>query len=163
MACVYDAHRRSPCYHAVLSAHDAEALRGFVTHVRAHFGEPRCCYEASSCGYVLYLSLRELGVHCEVIAPGAMPRRTGDRIKTDQWDAKLLAEYFTAGILTACLVPDQLWESARDLVRSQADLHRPKVRARSLLRSRGNDSKPWTRGFMTWLNGLMLALSLIHI
>ena len=123
-ACVYDAHWRLPCHHAEFSAHDAARLRRFIDHVRARFGEPRCCYEASSCGYVLYRSLQELGVDCEVIAPGSMPRRTSDRIKTDRRDATKLAEYFAAGLLTTCFVPDEQWESARNLVRSRADLLR---------------------------------------
>ena len=163
VACVYDAQRRLPCYRAEFSAHDAGKLHRFIDHVRAHFGEPRCCYEASSCGYVLHRSLQKMGVDCEVIAPGSMPRRTGDRIKTDRRDAKKLAEYFAAGLLTACFVPDQQWESARNLVRSRADLvaelHRPKVRALNLLRSRGyvyTDGNPWTQKFMRWLNGVML-------
>lgn len=111
-------------YRAAFSAHDAGRLHRFIDHVRAHFGEPRCCYEASSCGYVLYRSLHEMGVDCEVIAPGSLPRRTSDQIKTDRRDAKMLAEYFAAGLLTACFVPDQSWESARNLVRSRADLLR---------------------------------------
>ena len=53
-------------------------------------GEPRCCYEASSCGSVLYRSLQEMGVRCELIAPGSLPRRTGDRIKTDRRDVRWL-------------------------------------------------------------------------
>ena len=101
VACVYDAELHLVFHRAEFSAHDAGKLRGFIDRVRAKHGAPRCCYEAYSCGYVLYYSLRELDVDCTVIAPGAMPRRTGDRIKTDRRDAKMLAEYFAAGRWTA--------------------------------------------------------------
>lgn len=164
VASVYDARRRDFCHHAEFAAYDAAKLRRFVKRVRTRFGEFSCCYEASSCGYVLYRSLQELDVDCSVIAPGSMPRRSGDRIKTDRRDARKLAEYFSAGLLTACHVPDAPWEAARGLVRSRAtlvsDLHRPKVRVLGLLKARGYlyppGKKPWTQIFMRWLNGVQL-------
>ena len=71
---------------------------------------------------------------CAVIAPGSVPRRPGDRIKTDRRDAENLAEYFAAGLRTECFVPDPDGEAARDLVRSRAnlgaDLHQPPVTIR---------------------------------
>ena len=105
----------------------------------------------------------ELDVDCTVIAPGSMPRRTGDRIKTDRRDAKMLAEYFAAGRLTACFVPDKEWEVARNLVRSRASLvaqvHRPKMHLLARLRKRGQvyrDGRPWTQKFARWLNRIQL-------
>ena len=53
------------------------AVAKAIKRVRTRFGEPRCCYEASSCGFVLYRQLRELGVACDVIAPSSIPRRSG--------------------------------------------------------------------------------------
>ena len=50
VACVYDAHRRWPCYQAEFSVHEAQAWRGFIAHLRVPFGEPCGRYEASSCG-----------------------------------------------------------------------------------------------------------------
>src|SRR5688572_21155525 len=44
----------------------------------------QCCYEAGPCGYVLYWQLARLGVGCEVIAPSLIPKRAGDRVKTDR-------------------------------------------------------------------------------
>lgn len=167
-ACVYDAQRRQVCYRARFPAHDSGRLCAFIQRVRSAFGAPRCCYEASSCGYVLYHALRALGVDCTVIAPGSMPRRSGDRIKTDRRDAQTLAEYFAAGLLTACMVPDKQWESVRTLVRSRAtlveDLHRPKVRLIQLLRSRGhvyNEGHTWTKKFMHWVNRVELESTLM--
>ena len=56
VACVYDAELRLPCHRAEFSADDAGKLRRFIDRVRARHGEPRCGYEASSCGYVRYRS-----------------------------------------------------------------------------------------------------------
>ena len=51
----------------------------------------RVCYEAGPTGYALYWQLVELGVACEVIAPTLVPRKAGERIKTDRRDAIKLA------------------------------------------------------------------------
>ena len=55
-----------------------------MSDVHQKYGAFRACYEASSGGYVLHKDLKELGVDCAVIAPGSIPKRSGDRIKTDQ-------------------------------------------------------------------------------
>ncbi len=77
----------------------------------------RCCYEASSCGYVLHRWLKEIGVACEVIAPSLVPQRAGQRVKTDRLDALKLARYYRAGELTAVHVPTVEEEADRTLVR----------------------------------------------
>ena len=61
----------------------------------------RVCYEAGPTGFALYWQLAELGVECEVIAPTLIPKKAGDRIKTDRRDAARLARCFRAGDLTA--------------------------------------------------------------
>ena len=43
----------------------------------------RVCYEAGQCGFVLYWQLQQMGVHCSVIAPSLIPRRSGERVKTE--------------------------------------------------------------------------------
>ncbi len=86
VACVYDAHRRSPCDRAMFSAHDAKALRGFNGPCTAPFGEPCCGYEVSSGGYVLVAAGTGRALR------GLRARRTGDRIQTDPRDATRLAE-----------------------------------------------------------------------
>jgi len=69
--------------------------------MRSKYGDFRCCYEASFCGIALYEALTALGVDCAIIAPGSIPRRNGDRIKTDRRDARKLAEYFAAGLFAS--------------------------------------------------------------
>ena len=54
--------------------------------------EVRCCYEAGPCGYALQRQIEAAGpVICEVIAPALIPRKPGDRVKTDRRDAMKLA------------------------------------------------------------------------
>src|SRR5207302_2524472 len=79
----------------------------------------RACYEAGTCGYVLYWQLTRLGVRCEVVAPTLIPTKAGDRVKTDRRDAERLARCYRAGDLTAVWVPDAATEALRDLVRAR--------------------------------------------
>ena len=67
--------------------------------------EVKACYEASGNGYVFYRWLKEIGIKCEVIAPSLIPKKSGDRIKTDKRDARKLARYYRSGELTTIHVP----------------------------------------------------------
>ena len=51
----------------------------------------RGCYEAGPTGFVLYWQLAQLGVQCVVVAPTLVPKKLGDRVKTDRRDAIKLA------------------------------------------------------------------------
>ena len=64
-------------------------------------------YEAGPCGYALARELRRTGYRCEVVAPSKVPRRPGDRVKTDRRDALTLAGLARAGELTFVRVPDE--------------------------------------------------------
>jgi hypothetical protein len=64
------------------------------------------CYEAGPCGYVVYHFLKRLKIECTVVAPSLIPRKPGDRIKTDRRDALALARLLRSGELTATWVPD---------------------------------------------------------
>jgi transposase len=48
-------------------------------------------YEAGPCGYVLYRYLTRKGLTCLVVAPSLIPKKSGDRVKTDRRDAVQLA------------------------------------------------------------------------
>ena len=78
-------------------------------------GPIACCYEAGPCGYALYRQ-RHLGrVRCRVIAPALIPRKPGDRLKTDRRDARKLAELQRAGVLTDVRPTTPREEAVRDL------------------------------------------------
>lgn len=64
-------------------------------------GEVRICYEAGPVGYALQRQITAAGsASCMVVAPSLIPRKPGERIKTDRRDARKLAELFRAGLLT---------------------------------------------------------------
>ena len=54
-------------------------------------------YEAGPCGYVIYRHLAAQGMDVMVVAPSAIPRKPGDRVKTDRRDAMMLARLARAG------------------------------------------------------------------
>jgi transposase len=61
-----------------------------LTKVLGKLGKPdqlRVVYEAGPCGFAMVRQLRQAGYHCEVVAPSKIPRRPGDRVKTDRRDA----------------------------------------------------------------------------
>ena len=59
--------------------------------------ELRVCYEAGPCGFVLARFLKKKGIACDVIAPSLTPKGSGDKIKTDRRDARMLARLHRAG------------------------------------------------------------------
>ena len=162
-ACVYDAETRKVCTESEFSAQAPKQLSRFVNSTLLNYGVFRSCYEASYSGTALYEALTALDVECAIIAPGSIPRRQGDRIKTDRRDARKLAEYFAAGLLTECFVPDQELIAIRELVRSRSslmkNLHRSKLQIIHFLHGRGhvyNQGNYWTQKFMVWINQLNL-------
>lgn len=122
----------------------------------------RACYEAGPTGFALYWQLVELGVECEVIAPTLVPKKPGERIKTDRRDALKLARSFRAGDLTAVWVPDQAHEALRDLVRAREtakyDQHRARQRlSKFLLRTAKkapSGCAAWSAKYVEWIRTL---------
>ena len=55
--------------------------------------------EAGPCGFVIWRHLSAQGLACEVVAPSSIPKRSGDRVKTDRRDAIMLARLARAGEL----------------------------------------------------------------
>jgi len=119
---------------------------------RLHF-----CYEAGPCGYGVHRHLTSRGHTCSVIAPTLIPRRPGDRVKTDRRDAVVLAKLHRAGELTTVWVPDATHEAMRDLVRARVDavedLRRSRQRMNGLLLRHGRIyvGKPWCKKHRAWL------------
>ena len=124
----------------------------------------RFCYEAGPCGYGIQRRLSTGGHECVVVAPSLIPKRAGDRVKTDRRDAASLAKLHRAGELTAVWVPDARHEAMRDLVRARLDAVHSLRRARQqlsgfLLRHGCHYGRPaWTRlhrphGSSPWAEG----------
>jgi len=96
-------------------------------------GTLKACYEAGPTGFVLYWQLTQLGVDCLVAAPTLIPKKPGDRVKTDGRDAKNLARMLRSGDLTAAWVPTPEHEALRDLVRARGAAKKDEVRAKHRL------------------------------
>jgi transposase len=78
-------------------------------------------YEAGPCGYWLYRYLSKKGYDCWVVAPSLIPKKPGDRVKTDRRDAMQLARLARSGDLTVVYVPQVEDEAIRDLTRARED------------------------------------------
>ena len=139
-------------------ANREDSIRKFINKL----GSPeqlRACYEAGPTGFVLYWQLTQLGVDCAVVAPSLVPKKPGDRVKTDRRDALKLAHCHRNGDLTAVWVPDDASEALRDLVRQREAAKQDQLRARHrltkfLLRTGQRPPlglKPWTERYMRWL------------
>src|SRR6188472_1367911 len=93
----------------------------------------RCCYEAGPTGFGLYRYLSGGGIDCAVVAPGLVPQRPGDRVKTDPRDARKLARLHAGGLLQPIHVPSPALEAVRDLVRAREDARLDRMRDRHRL------------------------------
>src|SRR5262249_62019853 len=90
----------------------------------------RCCSEAGPTGFGLYRHLVARGVDCQVVAPGLVPQRRGDRVKIDPRDARKLARVHAGGLLEPISVPSPGLEAARDLGGVREDARVDRVRGR---------------------------------
>ena len=99
-------------------ANTPAAVTALVAKLARDDHELRFCYEAGPCGYGIQRQLTALEHDCIVVAPSLIPRRPGERIKTDRRDAINLAKLHRAGELTPVWVPDAAHEAIRDLVRA---------------------------------------------
>jgi transposase len=123
-------------------------------------GPVRVCYEAGPCGYALQRQMTTPRVTCQVIAPALIPRKPGDRVKTNPRDARKLAELLRAGLLTEVRPPTPAEEAVRDLCRARddarEDLQRCRHRLGKLLLRRGlhHSGRNWTRAHRRWIDSL---------
>lgn len=116
------------------------------------------CYEAGPTGYELYRQITGLGHHCDVVAPSLIPKRPGERVKTNRRDAVSLARLHRAGELTSVWVPDETHEAVRDLVRAREAANDALKKARQHLQAfllrHGRiypGRSPWSRAHKQWL------------
>lgn len=150
-------------------ANRPDAIKRLLGKLTGRGGLLRFCYEAGPCGYGLQRQLAASGHDCVVVAPSLIPRKPGDRIKTDRRDAIKLAKLHRAGELTAVWVPDPAHEAMRDLVRARLAAVRSLRQARQqlsgfLLRhDRRYGRRAWTLGHRRWLAGLSFEQAAHHV
>ena len=138
------------------NSHDA--VKKLVTKLGWRYEQLHFCYEAGPTGYGLHRQLTDLGHVCDVIAPTMIPKRCGDRVKTNRRDAVTLVKLLRAGELRAIWVPDTVHEAVRDLTRAREtamlDLRVKRQQLLSFLLRHGRSypsGKNWTKMHMRWL------------
>jgi transposase len=135
-----------------------QGMRRVVARIAAKYDRVHFCYEAGPTGYGLHRLITGLGHACTVVAPSLIPKKPGDRVKTNRRDAVALARLLRAGELTPVWVPDEGHEAIRDLVRARAAavetlrVHKQQVAAFMLKHGRHFPRKtPWGARYMRWL------------
>ena len=139
-----------------------DAVRRLVSKLSGRYSKLAFCYEAGPTGYGLHRQIVDLGHDCTVIAPSLIPKRPGDRVKTNRRDALTLARLHRAGELTAIWVPDPDHEAVRDLVRAREaamkDLSEKRQHLQSFLLRHGRiypGLRSWTQVHARWLSNLI--------
>jgi transposase len=142
-------------------ANEPNAVRRLVRKLEQEAPGPvRACYEAGPCGYALQRQMTTARVSCQVIAPALVPRKPGERVKTNRRDARKLVELLRAGLLTEVRPPTPEEEAVRDLCRARddarTDLQRCRHRLGKLLLRRGlhYSGRNWTRAHRQWMDSL---------
>ena len=157
IAIAEDGRKREVRFYGAIN-NDMDQLHKFLRKQISQGVEPRCVYEAGPCGYKIYRSLSDKGIECAVVAPSLIPKKSGDKIKTDRRDAESLAKLHRAGELTAIYVPSIEDEALRDLVRAREDSVNALKKAKQqlgafLLRHHiiYSGKSKWSKAYFNWL------------
>jgi len=136
----------------------ASAVERLVRKLAGRYGKLHFCYEAGPTGYGLYRQIQALGHACLVVAPALIPKRPGERVKTNRRDAMTLARLHRAGELSGVWVPEATHEAVRDLVRAREaaadDRRRKRQQLLSFLLRHGriySGGGHWTLAHRRWL------------
>lgn len=142
-------------------ANDLNQIDKLMRKLISQNAQLHCVYEAGPCGYTIYRHLQRNNIDCDVVAPALIPKKSGERVKTDRRDAIKLATLHRAGELTAVYVPDQNDEAIRDLVRTRDDfqkaLRKNKQQINAFLLRHGISfpgKTKWSKTHRTWLAGI---------
>ena len=127
-------------------------------------------YEAGPCGYWLYRYLTKKGHACWVVAPSLIPKKAGDRGKTNRRDAIQLARLMRPGDLTPVYVPQVADEAIRDLSRAREDALRDRKTAKHRLKAfllrhdiRSTGQATWGPAHLRWLSEVVCPTPAQHI
>lgn len=154
--------RQGEVRHYGVIAPDLEALDKVVRALQAPSRVMHFVYEAGPCGFGIHRHLTtKHGLDCVVVSPSMVPKRSGDRIKTDRRDSGRLARLHRAGELRAIHIPDATDEAMRDLVRAREDAvvvaTQAKYRLKAFLLRQGRrypGREGWTIPYRRWLADL---------
>src|SRR3981081_1500572 len=148
---------------------DLAPLHKVVRALRAPNRRLHFVYEAGPCGFGIHRHLTGRGEDCVVVSPSMIPRRSGERVKTDRRDSQMLARLHRAGELQAIYVPDDTDEAMRDLVRAREDAvvvgTQAKYRLKAFLLRQGRrypGREGWTLPYRRWLSALSFSSAAQH-
>ncbi len=140
-----------------------DAIDKLVAKLKREATTLKFVYEAGPCGFGLYRHLLRKQHQCAVVAPSLIPKKPGDRVKTDRRDAIRLAQLYRAGDLTPVYVPDVDDEAIRDLSRAREDAMLDQKAARQRLKSfllrhgmRYEGTANWNEAHLRWLTELIM-------
>jgi transposase len=160
---IADAGRTGELRHYGTVGGDLESFGKAVRKLRSRHSNLHFVYEAGPCGYEICRYLNGQSLDCAVIAPSLIPKKAGDRIKTDRRDSLQLARLHRAGELSSIYVPRPEDEAIRDLVRCREDARVAQRKARQQLKAlllrngihyAGKSS--WIPAHLRWLSGLKM-------
>jgi transposase len=167
---IAEGHRSGEVRHYGVIASDLEPLDKVVRALRAPDRQLHFVYEAGPCGFGIYRHLTQRGEDCVVVSPSMVPKRSGDRVKTDRRDSLTLARLHRAGELRAIYVPNDADEAMRDLVRAREDAvvvgTQAKYRLKAFLLRQGRrypGREGWTLPYRRWLTDLSFPTAPQHI
>lgn len=127
-------------------------------------------YEAGPCGYWIYRFITSLGHCCYVVAPSLIPKKPGDKIKTDRRDALKLVKLLKSEDLSPIYVPEPEDEAIRDLSRGREtamkDLKDAKYQLKALLLRNNihyDGVANWSKKHLRWLTEMVLPHPAQHI
>jgi len=159
MIAIAQADRTAPLYYGEIANTEeaiAKAIRKVIGQEDVAF-----CYEAGPCGYGLYRQITDMGCRCDVVAPSLIPKKSGNRVKTNRRDSLSLAGLYRAGELTSVWVPNKEQEAMRDLTRAREDMKAMERHSRQRLGGfllRHGKVYPgrskWTQAHFRWFEGV---------
>lgn len=140
-----------------------DTIDKMVARLKREAGTLKFVYEAGPCGFGLYRHLTRKQHECAVVAPSLIPKKPGDRVKTDRRDAIRLAQLYRSGDLTPVYVPEVDDEAIRDLSRAREDAMLDQKAARQRLKSfllrhgiRYEGVANWNEAHLRWLTEVIM-------
>src|SRR6266571_3477571 len=177
-----DVHKESIAVAYVAQEHGAEVISlgtvgtrqcdidKLLRHLQSKGQQLVFVYEAGPCGYWLSRSLMQKGYVCWVVAPSLIPKKPGDRVKTDRRDARQRARLMRSGDLTPVSVPAVDDEAMRDLSRAREDTLRDLQAAKLRLKAfvlrhaiRSTGRAHWSPAHLRWLSEVVCPTPAQHM
>lgn len=158
-AAVFRNHEKET-YNFIKMKNDIPEIFRFFENLKKQ-GIVKTCYEAGCTGFYLQRKLKDIDIKCEIVAPGKIPRKSGDRVKTDRRDAEMLGRLLQNQDVKGIYVPTSQDEAVRDYLRAREDLSQDMQKNRQrlskfLLRNGQiyRDGKQWSMKHEKWLKSL---------